>query len=516
MGRDIITNHYYRTYLNYGLLIATIIVYLYTVLNNLVEFPPYFFCDEAAHGVEANSLIKTGGYDTRGQFLPLFFYNFGEFTTSLSVYIQAIFVFFIGHATEYSIRLQSALFGFLGACFGYFYLRNLKISIIFSSLIFSILAITPFWYSYTRTGFESTQAASWYIGGIIFYIFAFSGKNPWYILISALSLTFCFYTHTAGRAWVALLLPTLFLFNLASHIKYWKRTILFAILMILFLLPYTHFLYYNFHAATARLTHINADFSNILSPYKILNAVMAIYYKAFDYKTWFHNQNFAARHYIPNFPQIMPEFSICIIFGIFYFFYKFQDIKYRSILLSFLLIPLVSIFNASDDLFGYTRALPMAPLMIIMALAFLGSMSNKYFLSIICSLCLLSATYFFNQTIFTYSIQNYTDYKFYGVQYGSPQIFHWIKDHYSEYEHFGISNELFNGGDIFIDFYEVQKKAKIIDHAEICHPKPNVVYFAYQTTFDECSLTFTSLFDILAPNKTPLISIKIYKNDKNI
>lgn len=51
---------------------AAFAAYLLLVVWRFGDFPLYFFCDEAMHGVEARSIVRSGR-DVAGQFLPLFF-----------------------------------------------------------------------------------------------------------------------------------------------------------------------------------------------------------------------------------------------------------------------------------------------------------------------------------------------------------------------------------------------------------------------------------------------------------
>jgi hypothetical protein len=93
---------------------ATLVLcgYLFVTFFNLAGFPPYFFCDEAIAGVDAQSMWETGK-DHRGYPWPILFHGLGEYALSLSVYLQIPFVVLLG-LDEIAVRSRAAVMSVVG------------------------------------------------------------------------------------------------------------------------------------------------------------------------------------------------------------------------------------------------------------------------------------------------------------------------------------------------------------------------------------------------------------------
>ena len=75
----------------------------------LGEAPAGLFCDEAANGYNAYSLLHTGR-DEHGKLFPLFVWSFFAFKYPLDIYPTMIWVGLFG-LTEFATRFQAALYG---------------------------------------------------------------------------------------------------------------------------------------------------------------------------------------------------------------------------------------------------------------------------------------------------------------------------------------------------------------------------------------------------------------------
>ena len=84
------------------------LVYLLIHLIGLLDFPIYFFCDEAASMMRAIDFLSNSFHDFRGDFFPTFFQNGGQFCLGTSVYLQVIVYFLLGKS-EWIVRFITVL-----------------------------------------------------------------------------------------------------------------------------------------------------------------------------------------------------------------------------------------------------------------------------------------------------------------------------------------------------------------------------------------------------------------------
>lgn len=106
-------------------MIFLIIIILAAILRlyKLGDYPVSLSWDEVAIGYNAFSISKTGK-DEYGTKLPLLFKSFNDYKLPGYIYLDAIFVKFLG-LSEFSTRLPSALFGFLTVPAIYFLTKKL-------------------------------------------------------------------------------------------------------------------------------------------------------------------------------------------------------------------------------------------------------------------------------------------------------------------------------------------------------------------------------------------------------
>jgi len=169
--------------------------------------------DEAAVGYLAD-LILHNGKDQFGEFLPLFFRNFGDDKLPLVVYADVPFVAVLGR-TEFAVRFMVALAGSLTIVTTYLLGKELFRRELPSFLAAASLAIMPWHIHYSRTGFGET---------VIFLLLLSFGL---YLLLKAIRLetsllpaafTFAFSLYSYRAAWVVL--PPLFL---VIGVLYWRE-----------------------------------------------------------------------------------------------------------------------------------------------------------------------------------------------------------------------------------------------------------------------------------------------------
>ncbi|OGE72397.1 hypothetical protein A3H40_04095 [Candidatus Daviesbacteria bacterium RIFCSPLOWO2_02_FULL_38_15] len=187
------------------LLIVILVLFLFTRLYKIGEIPLSVYWDEASIGYNAYSIAQTGK-DEWGKFFPIHFRAFGEFKLPVYIYSVVPFVKIFG-LNAFSVRLPAVLYS-LGIIVLVFFLAK-KISGSRTVGIFSsfFITISPWFFIFSRTGYEATAGLTFYLLGI--YLFLFD-KWSWYILFSVISFILSAYSYNSFRIIIPLTLPVLF------------------------------------------------------------------------------------------------------------------------------------------------------------------------------------------------------------------------------------------------------------------------------------------------------------------
>lgn len=148
--------------------VLIILLGAYLRLANLETNPSGLYVDEAASGVNAWSILKTGK-DEYGKEFPLAFRFFGSYTPPLYTYLTSIVMVFNGLSIT-STRLVSAISGIFLILVFFAFIKSLGIfkycATLFTATL--IFAITPWTIFYSRIGYEINLAFFLYSLGILF------------------------------------------------------------------------------------------------------------------------------------------------------------------------------------------------------------------------------------------------------------------------------------------------------------------------------------------------------------
>lgn len=128
--------------------------------------PSGFFCDEAANGLNAYSIIRTAR-DQHGTFLPLFFKALGDFRDPTYIYTTApLYAFFA--PSEFTVRFGSALYG-IGTVIIFFFLVQEQWGKRMGLLASLLLAVNPWHIHYSRAGFQLIASVFWILMCMFFW-----------------------------------------------------------------------------------------------------------------------------------------------------------------------------------------------------------------------------------------------------------------------------------------------------------------------------------------------------------
>jgi 4-amino-4-deoxy-L-arabinose transferase-like glycosyltransferase len=193
-------------------LILTLIIILgFTIrIWHLGINPAGFFCDEAATGFNAYSILTTGK-DEYGKPFPVFFRSFGDYKNPVFIYSAIPFVAAFG-LNEYGTRLTAVAYGIFSIIAIFFLgkeLFNRKIALLTAFL----LATSPWHIHFSRVAFDIIAPVPWIILALLFLQKSLK-RFLWYPLALIL-LIISFLSYTSPK----LYLPPLFLSFLLINFK---------------------------------------------------------------------------------------------------------------------------------------------------------------------------------------------------------------------------------------------------------------------------------------------------------
>ncbi len=505
-----------------ALLVTALAFYGALILFQIDRFPAYFFADEAIPGVDAYSIAHTGA-DHTGKKFPLFFEGLGEYPLSLTVYLQVPLIAAVGK-TVWAVRTTTALLSLLGVLAVYLMLKHAFHSKV-AWLAPLLLVVSPFWYLHSRTGFEYVPATAFFLLYLYFTVRSLEGgRTP--VVLAAVSAAASFYSYTPGRGWVlvATVLTTLFL--APTHRKLWRRWVLLVALLGLLLAPYAILQLTQPVTALRRLEAAGfADFRNLPLIGKVEHFGHE-YLRAFDPRFWFTwsgtpHDGPMQRHVIPELPLVPIWLAPFSLAGLALCLFRIRRPESRTLLAFLLAVPVPAALLEVNN----HRCLPVGVFLVLFAGIGLGEVISRVSArrfarrAAVAGLTALLAGYalWFGSYARNESIRRYSDYGFYGLQMGSPQLFNWIRQNSDRFTAFRVGSNLFNMGEVFAWFFLPQAtldKLKIVDLDDLCRGRlawPQGAVFLFPAGFPDgirstgCPLDARVLFTVADPLGHPVM-----------
>lgn len=218
------------------LLVLICAFFLFTRLFKITEIPSSVYWDEASIGYNAYSIAQTG-QDEWGKFLPLHFRAFGEFKLPVYIYatVPAVMIFGLN---AFSVRLPAVLFSLGVVILTYFLARKLSGSPTAGLLSSFFISISPWFFIFSRTGYEATAGLMFYLLGLHLFL-SMKGKK-FHLILSSLSFILSMYSYNSFRIIVPLaliILAVLHYDTLVYHNKAKILTVISVALVLLSLVP---------------------------------------------------------------------------------------------------------------------------------------------------------------------------------------------------------------------------------------------------------------------------------------
>lgn len=462
-------------------ILTTIGLVLYTAVlfYDLTGFPLYFFCDEAIHVLEANSLLHTG-QDLRGNTFPLYVAGFGEYQWSASIYAQIPFLWIFG-ATELAARVRTAVFSLGGVLAVILFFRD-RGAFCAAALAPIVLLITPFWFIHARTGFEVILAATFFLALLFFYSRAFSEqKQLSFAALAALSAALCFYSYSPARGWIALFVLISGSVNIRNHWRRKRETAVYLSLLLLLMTPYIIYHFTHPEEAMRRLASFGVTSPADLLGTANLERAKAGFLVVMNPRFWFLTDgamagDFNERHVVPGYGEIPMFLLPFFVLGTVRALFSVGSLHSRVVLIAALCGWFPAVYVGVNPL----RAMAVGLGYLLLALYGLDLLVQKiarqryqFQASSIAAACLSIYAAVLWYDVHGEAKRRYRDYAFYGVQMGAPETFTWLRDAGSLYDRIILSNALFNQNEVFIPFYlgsswEVRQRIEIVELAHAC------------------------------------------------
>jgi len=341
------------------LLLFILLLFLCSRLYNISEIPASLYWDEASIGYNAYSVLKTGK-DEWGEFLPLHFRAFGEF--KLPVYIYSVLLAEVVFGVSVlAVRIPAVIFGLfsvLGLYLLVFKISKNKTISLLSSLLFSI---SPWFFIFSRTGYEATAGLAFFIYAVYFLLL--SQKKGWKIILSVILFILSAYSYNSFRLLTPLFLgPYLIIFGLRAIGKKDKNEGLLLLLsvVLLFLSFVPIYKLYSKDAGLGRLQTVGI----IDNGKSVGSNILANYLANYSLSYLFSKGDLNPRSQIPGSPQLFPVDAVFILLGLIYIF-KNKDRKYLFILVALVLAPIPAAIT--KEVPHALRSILMAPILATVA-----------------------------------------------------------------------------------------------------------------------------------------------------
>jgi len=454
------------------LLAAGLVIYMLVRLNGLVNFPIYFFTDEAIQTTSAIDLVKNNLRSPEGILLPTFFKNGPYFNLGLSVYLQIIPYLLFGKSV-FITRAVSVFFSLIAAVSISLTLRNIfNIKYWWAGVL--VLSLIPSWFLHSRTAFETVIFVSCYAGFLYCYLM-YRCRSPRYLYFALVMAGLAFYSYSPGQLVIAATGIALLILDVRYHWENRKMTLKVLIILVLIALPYLRFRLGSTFSPEEHLQLLNSYWVQPITLTEKLNRFWAEYSRGLSINYWFiPNTHDLERHIMKGYGNL-PIFTLpFFIAGLILTILNIRKPAYRVLLVALLAGPLGSSLVG----IGITRDLVFivpATILIVIGVGYCLDRLEKVLQSRLSkrstnhpgkntlptwiSIGLFWFLVFANVLLARDALINgprwFSNYGLSGMQYGASQLFPAITDYQKNHPdaHIIISPNWANGTDVLARFF---------------------------------------------------------------
>lgn len=322
------------------LLAAGLIIYLSVRLVGLVNFPIYFFTDEAIQTMSAVDLLKNNLHSPDGALLPTFFKNGPYYNLGLSVYLQLVPYLLFGKSV-FVTRAVSVIFTLIAAISICLSLRDFyKVKYWWAGVL--VLSLAPSWFLHSRTAFETVIFTSCYAGFLFSYLM-YRCRSPRYLYLALVMAGLAFYSYSPGQLVIATTGIALLFLDMRYHWENRKMAPKVLLVLLLIALPYLRFRFGSTFSPTEHLQLLNSYWIQPISLGEKLSRFWVEYSRGLNLNYWFlPGNNDLERHMMKGYGNL-PIFTLpFFIGGLILMVWNIRKPAYRVLLVAFLAAPLGS------------------------------------------------------------------------------------------------------------------------------------------------------------------------------
>ena len=463
--------------LEQSLFVIGVVAYLTIRLIGLVDYPIYFFTDEAIQTVSAADLVRDHFQSPEKVFLPTYFKNGQYYNLSLSVYVQVLPYMLFGKSV-FVTRLTSVLITLLAVISLALALKNIyKIKYWWAGVL--LLSAVPAWFLHSRTAFETVIFVSCYAGFLYAYML-YRNVSPRYVYLAALLACLSFYAYSPGQVVIGLTGLLLLISDFRYHWQQRRWLLPGGLLLIVLAIPYIRFLSLQTGAPLEHLRNLGSYWTQPIPLGVKIGDYLRQYLFGLNPTYWFSPNEFdLQRHLMKGYGHLSWLSLPFVLIGLGIAIRNIRHSYYRTLLIALLVAPAGSALVG----IGITRVLvfviPATLLMTIGISNVLTWAGNPLYLEKIRQILRLKVN-LSDLKISSRSIQLmlfivllavnlmmlrdalvsgptwFQDYGMYGMQYGARQIFEsYVPNYLSEnpQNKMYISSDWANGTDVFPRFF---------------------------------------------------------------
>lgn len=307
--------------------VFVLILFLASRLYKIAEIPASVYWDEASIGYNAFS-IATDLKDEWGETLPLHFRAFGEFKLPVYIYSVVLLVKAIG-LNEYAVRLPAVIYSLGTLIVLYLLTKKITGKKRVSILASFILTLSPWFFIFSRTGYEATAGLFFFLLGT--YLFLLADKSKYFLLAAVIGFIASLYSYNSFRIIVPIWFIPLSIYRYRDLVKLkneWIFIFVSGLIFVSSLIPIYRL--YKFDAGGARFAQV--EVSGKL-------AFVKNYFSHFDPKFLFINGDSNPRSQIPGHGQLY-WFEIPLILAGLVAIFKSKKAIYYLPLITLLIAPI--------------------------------------------------------------------------------------------------------------------------------------------------------------------------------
>lgn len=412
------------------LFIIVVAFFLLSRLYRLSDIPPSLYWDEASIAYNAYSISETGR-DEWGDFLPIHFRAFGEFKLPVFIYSIVPFVKTFG-LDNFSVRLPAVLYSLGIVILTYLLALKITASKFISIWAMFLLTISPWFFIFSRTGYEADAGLFFYLLAILAFLNSF--KKKYLFVISIACFLGSMYSYNSFRIISPLTILILLVYyfpQIKRNLKsYFPVLIIAGLIFIVSILPIIRL--YKYDAGLGRFDVVK------VAKDTILEEVALNYLAHFNPHYLFISGDKNLRNQQQGWGQLYPVTIPLLLAGLFYLV-KAKRKEYYLILILLLIGPIPA---------GLTKEIPHS-LRALSAIPFIALLSalGIYYLNVLFKyktwlqifLILIYVSYF--SIYFFEFVKNYPSYSSGEWQYAYRQLFMEVGYKFSEYDKVIVSDE---------------------------------------------------------------------------